>query len=119
MLVNLTEFYLVLGDRDTCAVEDNESSTRRTLINGANKTMLQVAGYIVLVLQQRTIPIIYLLWAEIEAKLSLLLLMMLMDVLFGGLELLGGFGVSIDILKVQSEWISHFLLSCVLLLLRV
>lgn len=106
MLVNLTEFSLVIGDRDTRAVEDNESSTRRALINGANETMLQVPGNIVLILQQRTIPIIYLRWSEVEAKFSLLpLLMVLMDVLFGSLEFLGGFGVSVDTLKAQLEWV--------------
>lgn len=113
MLVNLTEFSLVLGDRDTCAVEDNESSTRRALINGAKETMLQVPGNIVLILQQRTIPIIYLLWSEVEAKFSLLpLLMVLMDVLFGSLEFLRGFGVSVDILKAQFKWVSHLLRCC-------
>lgn len=104
--MNLVEFSLVFGDRNTCAVEDDESCTRCTLINGTNESALHFI--LVLILQQRTLSIVSLFWTIVEVQLfPLFVLHMLVHMLFGELEILGGFGVSVNTLKVQIEWVPH------------
>ena len=104
--MNLVEFSLVFGDRNACAVEDDESCTRCTLINGTNESTLHFI--LVLILQQRTLSIVSLFWTIVEVQLfPLFVLHMLVHMLFGELEILGGFGVSVKTLKVQIEWVAH------------
>lgn len=104
--MNLMEFSLVFGDRDTCAIEDDESCTRCTLVNGANESTLHFI--LVLVLQQRPVSIVSLFGTIVEVQVfSLYVLHSLVHMFFGGLEIPGGLGVSIEAIKVQIEWVSH------------
>jgi hypothetical protein len=91
VFVQLTELGLVFGDRDTCAVEDDESSTRRTLVNGTDEPILQITRDLVLILQQRTISIILLFWSVVQTRTSMLpALLVVANMVFRLLEVLWG-----------------------------
>lgn len=56
--MNLAKFRLVLGDGNAGAVENDETGTRCTLVNGADETFLQIGRMVLLVLQDGAIAIV-------------------------------------------------------------
>jgi hypothetical protein len=105
VLVNLTELGLILGDRDACAVENDESSTRRTLVNGTNESVLQITRNLILVLQQRAVSIVLLLWSIIETGTSRTPLVVRM--FFRELKITRGLRIPVHAIVVQFERVPH------------
>lgn len=70
--MELAELRLVFGDGNACAIKDNEPGTGGTLINGADKALLQVIPMSVLILQECAVPIICLVGSDWEVILLIM-----------------------------------------------
>lgn len=75
MLVDLTEFHLVLGDGDTSTVKDDKAGARGASVNGTNKPILQAVAMTVFIrLQERAIAVMCLVGVNVNIRLLLLLI---------------------------------------------
>ena len=97
--MDLAEFRLIFGDRDSCAVENNKTSTGSTLVNGTDEALLEVVASTVLVLEYGAIPVVCLLWLRRCLRLGWSPLV--------DLEFLRGFRVPVDTALVEFERVSH------------
>lgn len=76
VLVDLVEFGLVFGDRDTCAVKDDKARAGGTLVNGADETILEVVRTTAFVLQERAVAVVGLVGVDVNLRLRLILLLL-------------------------------------------
>lgn len=71
--MDLMKFNLVLGDRDTGAIKDDETRTGGTLVNGTYEAIFEIIGAARFVLQQRAIAVIGLVVVSVHLRLLFLL----------------------------------------------
>lgn len=90
--MNLAEFRLVFGDGDACAVENDKTGTRRALINGADKALLQIGRMVLLVLQDGAIAIVCHVRSHVDLKV----------------QVRWGFGVPIHAVFVEIKRVAHY-----------
>lgn len=102
MFMKLAKFRLVLGNGDTCTIEDNKASTGSSLVDGANEALLEVITTPLFILEDGAIPVVRLFWGCFSNHSPRVVGSTLIN-----LELLG-LGVPINAVVVEFEGVSHF-----------
>lgn len=71
--MDLMKLDLVLGDRNTGAIKDDETRTGGTLVNGTDEAIFEVVRTTGLILQQRAIAVVGLIVVDVHPRLLFLL----------------------------------------------